>query len=230
MAEMNKKAANEGDKLKHPLLLEVLVRCKNWPSLIYAETHAGAGKYLAADQEDENRHITDLYNFFSDVKEKPVEEAAGGSYYHLLQDWWAVKGKDSYPGSVLQAARFLTRKQIKAEYRVTEADKDTHNRLAKEVSEYEVQSECEKFQKKIDWLTEKDYLVLLIDPLSFGEDFGATTDEKLNGGALDLPTLTKVLDPCWGMKAAVILLWSGFGHNPRGKMPGLSRRGWFTVG
>jgi hypothetical protein len=161
----------------------------------------------------------------SDLKDKPAEEAAGARYYHLLQDWWAEKDKGTYPGSVLQAFRFLRSQQVKAKYRVTEADKDTYDRLVKEVSEDEVQPEHEKFQKKIDWLTEKDSLVLLIDPLSFGEDFGVATDEKLNNGGMDLPTLTKVLDPCWEKKVAVVLLWAGFAHNPPGQMPGSVKKG-----
>jgi hypothetical protein len=36
-------AANPGDQLKHGLLAELLSRCVDWPSLTYAETHAGAG-------------------------------------------------------------------------------------------------------------------------------------------------------------------------------------------
>ncbi|MBN9519358.1 hypothetical protein J0H58_12685 [bacterium] len=210
---MDKKAANEGDKLKHPLLLEVLARCKAWGSLAYAESHAGAGKYLAADQHPDKPHISNLFNLLSDQKDKPDEEAAGGRYYRLLQDWWADKdGFATYPGSVLQAARFLTNQRVKAKFRVTEAHKGTYDRLAKAMNEYNVRPEYDKFQNKLDWLTGEDSLVMLIDPLSLGEDFGTDRKKKLNKGGMDLPTLTKVLAPCWGKKAAVVLLWSGFGN------------------
>ena len=226
MAEMDKKAANFGDRLKHPLLLEVLARCKTWDALTYAESHAGAGEYLAADQDADKPRITELFRLVSDLKDKPSEEAAGRRYYHLLQERWAKKdGQGSYPGSVLQAARFLKSQNVKAEFRVTEDREDTYDRLVKAVNEYVVQHEHGKFQNKIDWLTEKDSLVLLIDPFSIGEDFGNERDKKLNKGGIDLPTLAKVLDPCWEKKSAVVLLWSGFGHNPRGEMGGHVKRG-----
>ena len=196
---MDEKAANDGDKLKHPLLLEVLARCNGWGSLTYAESHAGAGKYCAADQLADKPHIANLFKLVSAVKHKPTEDAAGGRYYHLLRDWWSDENRQSnYPGSVLQAARFLTSQTVKAEFRVTEAHKDTHDRLVKAVTDYGIKPEHEKFQNKINWLTEKDSLVLLLDPLGFGEDFGKAREKKLNEGGMDLPTLTEVLTPCWG--------------------------------
>lgn len=210
---MDEKAANDGDKLKHPLLLEVLARCKGWDSLTYAESHAGAGKYCAADQLAEKPHIANLLKLVSAVTDKPTENAAGGRYYHLLQEWWSDQNRQgAYPGSVLQAARFLTNQNVKAEFRVTEAHKDTYDRLVKAVTDYGIEPKHEKFQNKIDWLTEKDSLVLLLDPLGFGEDFGKAREKKLNEGGMDLPTLTEVLASCWEKKSAVVLLWFGFGN------------------
>lgn len=210
---MDEKAANDGDKLKHPLLLEVLARCKGWDSLTYAESHAGAGEYRAADQLAEKPHIANLLNLVSAVKDKPTEEAAGGRYFHHLQEWWSDENRQGkYPGSVLQAARFLTSQKVKADFRVTEAHKGTYDRQVKAVTDYGIEPKHEKFQNKIDWLTEKDSLVLLLDPLGFGEDFGKAREKKLNEGGMDLPMLTQVLAPCWEKKSAVVLLWFGFGN------------------
>jgi len=210
---MAEKAANEGDKLKHSLLLEVLLRCKEWDSLTYAETHAGAGRYLAADQDKDNHYINNLSNLVAGLKHKPAEETAGSRYFYLLQDWWSDNDRTgTYPGSLLQAARFLMANKIKAEFRATEADKDTCDRLVKAVNDYGIQPEQEKFQNKIEWLTKNDKLVLLIDPLSFAEDFFKASEKKVNKGGMDLPTLAKLLDPCWEKKSAVVLFWSGFGN------------------
>ncbi len=56
----DKNSANEGDQLKHSLLAEVLSRCVVWHSLTYAETHAGAGIYLEANQRAQKPHIANI--------------------------------------------------------------------------------------------------------------------------------------------------------------------------
>jgi hypothetical protein len=170
-----------GRQAETPAAAEVLARWKAWDSLTCAETHAGAGKYLAADQDADKPHIADLFNLVSGLQDKPTEDAAGGRYYHLLQEWWSDKNRlATYPGRVLQAALFLTNQKAKAEFRVTEADKDTHEKLVKAVNQYGVKHKREKFLRKIGWLTEKDSLVLLIDPFAFTEEFGEGREVILN--------------------------------------------------
>lgn len=62
---MDEKAANYGDRLKHVLLLEVLGRTAGWPGVVYAETHAGAGVYCAGDQKE--GYIRDLRQKVADA-------------------------------------------------------------------------------------------------------------------------------------------------------------------
>ena len=50
-SNMDRKAANDGDRLKHALLLEVLVRTQTWPRVVYSETHAGAGVYYQSRRQ-----------------------------------------------------------------------------------------------------------------------------------------------------------------------------------
>ncbi|HVC92705.1 MAG TPA: hypothetical protein VND64_03395 [Pirellulales bacterium] len=177
---MDEKAANEGDKLKHALLLEVLGRCEDWKNLTYAETHAGAGIYLASAQSPNKPHIANLFRLWSDADAEPAESDAGGRYFALLRRWWASERRiNRYPGSILQSALYLKSRGVATEFRVTEADGDTCDRLTKAVKHCGIRPDFARFQEKIDWLTKNDPLVLLVDPLKFKEDYGtAREDEK----------------------------------------------------
>jgi 23S rRNA A2030 N6-methylase RlmJ len=62
MHKIDKKAANDGDRLKHALLLEILARVTSWPAVVYAETHAGAGIYLQGGQDADHSYIRDLHD------------------------------------------------------------------------------------------------------------------------------------------------------------------------
>ena len=100
---MDEKAANDGDRLKHPITLEVLGRCSTWPSLTYAETHAGAGRYLASGQRVDRPHIVRLQEKVAHEKRLAVESEAGGRYLGLLRDWWDdANNEGTYPGEHLR--------------------------------------------------------------------------------------------------------------------------------
>jgi len=208
-------AANEGDQLKHALLAEVLLRCLNWPSLTYAETHAGAGIYVATSQSADKSHIYKLKMLVNGL-ETPDEATAGGGYARLLKQWWSDAGNaDKYPGSVLQAAITLNRRGNgiePAQLRVTEAVEETHARLAKAVEPFGVNPKRGGFQNEIDWLTEKDGLVLLIDPFTYTED-----KKALNKGHIDLKTLKMVLKECWKKASCVVGFWCAMGRDKTAK-------------
>lgn len=224
--KMDTKAANEGDKLKHALLLEVVGRCTAWESLTYAETHAGAGIYHSADQDAEKPHIARLHELVASVAAEPAEQTAGGRYFRLLRKWWACnERRDSYPGSILQVVQFLSARNINAQFRVVEAHKPTFDRLAMGLQAYAVIPQHDKFQNRIAWLTENDRLVLLIDPLSFQEDFDEDRDPRLNDGGIDIPTIATLLEPCWRKRSAMVLFWCGFGH-ARGRVKKGIAYGW----
>src|SRR4051794_30529936 len=108
MPNMDEKAANSGDRLKHTLLLEVLSRCSNWESLTYSETHAGAGIYHAERQKQRSQYIAELEATISNSEVTPQSVASGATYNKLLKTWWADPDHHGvYPGSVVQAATFL---------------------------------------------------------------------------------------------------------------------------
>lgn len=205
----DKNAANEGDQLKHCLLAEVLGRCGDWPSVTYAETHAGAGIYDAMKQAEEGKtHIRDLKELVDSLG--PIEKsAAGGRYAHLLKEWWSVdNNKDLYPGSVLQAAI-----QLQMQFRVTEACPDIYERLSESLEAYGGEPRLGGFQDNIRWLTENENLVLLIDPFTYTND-----QEALNKGHIDIETLTNLLSECWSKSRCVVGFWCAMGQKqPEGK-------------
>lgn len=207
---MEKVSASEGDILKHSLLLEVLGRC-SWDNLTYAETHAGAGLYSVSGQPEagSHAHIRNLRTLLS-KSERPVSrDMEGGRYYHLLANWWSDPLHDGlYPGSVLQAAiwnRLVNRTIVS--YRVTEADRATCCSLKKSLKDFNIQPECSPFQNKLSWLTEKDNLVLLIDPYRYSDATGPRLTRELNEGAMDLDTLHQIIMPLWGKKGCVFGFW-----------------------
>jgi 23S rRNA A2030 N6-methylase RlmJ len=209
---MEKHAANDGDKLKHSLLLEVLARCTGWPALNYAETHAGAGYYLAS-QQAKSEHIAKLRQIVQHPKRVPEAGEPGQLYYSLLKEWWSNSDNhDHYPGSVLQTALFLKQHQVTSGFRVVEATDRTYDRLYASVSTYGVIPRHGKFQHHIQWLSEPDSLVLLIDPFSFSQNYGEQADKQLNKGGIDLPRLEALLDQCRRKSSAVIVFWCSFSH------------------
>jgi len=201
----NSNAANEGDQLKHALLAEVLLRCLDWPSLTYAETHAGAGIYDAKSQTTDKAHIHKL-KALVDGLENPDEATAGGEYARLLKTWWSDAEKaDKYPGSVLQAAITLNRRGERlepAQVRVTEACKEAHKRLTDAVEAFGVKSRHAGFQNEIDWLTANDSLILLVDPFGY-----STVDEDINEGKITSTCICQVVRECLNKRKCVIGFW-----------------------
>ena len=154
-------AANPGDQLKHGLLAELLSRCVDWPSLTYAETHAGAGIYSAAAQASPRDHIVRLQAKLRS-SDQTATVGAGAAYARLLGDWWnQPRPSLDYPGSVVQAALLLRQGRTgraTADIRVTEADPVAHQLLRDAPEAIGVTSRCRGFQDEIGWLTENDSL------------------------------------------------------------------------
>ena len=219
---MDEKAANEGDRLKHPLTLELPGRCSAWESLTYAETHAGAGRYLASGQLADKPHIARLHDKVSREKRPAVDSEAGGRYLALLRDWWDdLNTVGAYPGSVLQSARFLSRWRSVGswEIRATEADKATSERLSASLKGLGIETKHEGFQTQVDWLTQNDNLILLVDPYSYfaiddGEGRDKARTKALNKGRIDQEAMDSLFDRCWGKSACVVLFWCAFAHEP----------------
>lgn len=206
----DKNAANDGDLLKHAVLSEILKHCVHWRSLTYAETHAGAGVYEAANQPRDKSCIRILQSRIAELAEMPLEEA-GGQYTNLLKSWWMNQKNDGlYPGSVYQAAMMLKRNLNcnDVAFRVTEACEQTHNRLTHCLAEFGIKPELSGFQFKSNWLTESDPLVLLIDPFTYAEDTSG-----LPKGHIDLGTLQSLLAPCWRKRECIVAFWCAGPHS-----------------
>jgi cupin 2 domain-containing protein len=206
----DKNAANDGDLLKHAILSELLKQCAHWHSLTYAETHAGAGIYTATNQTSEKPYIRTLQSKIVELPKTPVREA-GGQYTSLLKNWWMKAENDGlYPGSVYQAALLLKNNLENKDvvFRVTEACEETYKRLTNALAESGVKPELSGFQFKIDWLTENNPLVLLIDPFAYAEDASG-----LSKGYIDLGTLRSLLAPCWRKRACIVGFWCAGPHS-----------------
>jgi hypothetical protein len=203
-------AANPGDQLKHGLLAELLSRCLDWPSLTYAETHAGAGIYSAAAQASPRDHIVRLQAKLRSSDET-ANVGAGAAYARLLSDWWnQPRPSLDYPGSVVQAALLLRQGRTgraAADIRVTEADPVAQQLLQNATAAIGVTSRCRGFQDEIGWLTETDSLVLLIDPFTYGEAPSCVTR-----GNIDAGTLLQVLQRCRGKQRCMIGFWCAATH------------------
>lgn len=200
----DRNAGNAGDRLKHSLTAEVLMLCLAWPELTYAETHAGAGCFDAAAQEREGKsHIADLQ--ISHSESQTDRNLAGGRYHTLLDDWWSKnEGPITYPGSVVQSAIILQERSPELsvpEFRVTEACSETCERLASATKALGISPSNDGFQNRLDWLTENDNLVLIVDP------YALTENGKLDKGQIDLEQLSDLLGRCWKKSACVIGFW-----------------------
>ena len=205
-------AANEGDILKHALLLEVLNRCQHWPTLSYSETHAGAGVYDSGLQE--KKHIESLKQRVESTA--APKSGAGKLYYDGLSKWWSDPNNASmYPGSVLQAVRHLSslNKLEAGHIRVTEAVNASCSSLERALQRFSVRPKLAPFQDSLNWLTEYDHLVLLVDPFGMTRSTGPELTKALNRGFVDLAILKDLFSSCWP-KNAVVMFWSAFAHEP----------------
>jgi len=201
----DRNAGNTGDRLKHSLTAEVLMQCLTWPEITYAETHAGAGRFSATAQLREGKnYITELRDLVlpGDRIDRIV---AGGRYHELIAKWWSEQRDPiTYPGSVVQSAIILNERDSKIaspDFRVTEACSETCARLKESTEEFGISPVNDGFQNRLDWLTETDNLVLIIDP------YALTQNGKLDKGQVDLTQLSDLLRRCWQKSSCVVGFW-----------------------
>lgn len=219
MPNMDENAANSGDRLKHTLLLEVLARCLKWKSLVYAETHAGAGIFDAKHQtQNGRRYIADLEATITALKSNSDGVSSGARYISLLKSWWSDSAhKGLYPGSVVQAARFVKGVAENVHFRVTEACGDNHLRLKAALNGFNIEPRHSPFQTSLDWLCNGDEIVMLVDPWGIiGKvDSADERNAALSNGKVDVDTLSDILDRLWVKRNAVIMLWTSYGQANR---------------
>lgn len=222
--QMDEKSANPGDRMKHPLNLELLSRAKLWPSICYSETHSGAGIYQENLQKPSKPYISQLKEQVLEISrsfkvidstqasEPTAIRLAGKPFLDVLTDWWSQPGKEAeYPGSARQVAEFLriTTPQ-NFEIRLTENHNETFNRLRNAMA-------CEKsailrqqsFSGEISWLLEKDNLLLVVDPFRIFDSFVGLNAKKvgIHCGDIDLAIVDAFLQGIEAKANAIIHFW-----------------------
>ncbi len=214
---MNKESANQGDRLKHALLLEVLDRTRSWPDVTYAETHAGAGVYLEeaqAAQKPDEQYVRLLREEVERSHLTEGDDGPGVAYLGWLKRWWALKRGD-YPGSAVTALRWLQEHRPEEfEIRLTEGGEETCAKLKEVLGDaYRDQARYGSFADHLDWLTEPENLVLLVDPFGIVEGFDPErSGDGLRRGKIDHNVVRKILERCRAKERAIVLFWWSAGQ------------------
>jgi hypothetical protein len=216
---MNEKSANQGDRLKHALLLEVLERAQTWPDVTYAETHAGAAIYRAegqAAQKPDKQYIRLLREEVERSHLAEGDNEPGAAYLGWLKEWWLAPSKDgTYPGSALTALHWLREHHAERfELRLTEGGEATCKQLKEELGEaYRDQAKHGSFHDHLDWLTERENLILLVDPFGIVKEFDpGRSSDGLRTGKIDHEVVRKILNRCLSKERAIVLFWWSSGQ------------------
>lgn len=208
---MDTKAANFGDRMKHALLAELLLRTHGWPQIAYSETHAGAGTYLVHDQAKVH-HITELRERVKEADR--ADHLPGSPYLKFLRNWWESPSHyDSYPGSALIATRWFERyRDTQWQVRLTEADVDNFKRLSDSLGP-RASLRANSFLPELDWLTELDSLIILVDPFGVVTNFDETQKcAGIDRGWIDHQVIRDLLNRLQSKNKAILSLWWGFGQ------------------
>ena len=211
-------AANDGDKLKHPLICDVLKLCiaNDWKNIVYAETHAGAGVYDSSNQKVKKNILSLMCKYVS------AKDCQKDNYYAVLKDFWTntndfkiEPNSIKYAGSALLAAIILNKaKNDDNEFlftlRLTENDaipflslKECLKKVLPESMDLEDKSliRQDNFKKNLEWLTltENQESILFIDPYRLSE----SSNEK---GGFCKETLKDILTKM-KEKDSIVGLW-----------------------
>lgn len=210
---MDTLAANSGDQMKHPLTLEVLIRTDSWTSVTYAETHAGAGTYVAKHQHQDHfiRELRERVTHSKLVIKSGHSSNAGSAYFTRLRHWWSRRDNfGKYPGGALQAALCLQgrRKLGSFQLRLTEKDQATCQRLRDSLRDAaRAKIRKSSFNDERDWLIHEDNLVLVVDPFRCVAAFDGARSDGLNEGHIDHQIVSEFLAACESKEAAVLHFW-----------------------
>lgn len=237
MANQGEKSANEGDILKHRLICDVLQKCidAGWEKITYAETHAGAGVYSSRVQpvysnpSNPKAFIKNLYKKFNLAASK--DEKPNDPYFKALESYWGVGNLDysdksveiKYTGSAYLAASILKKHYgNNFDIRLTEYKHDICEALKSSLCDLLPTEFVDNhilqdgFQNQITWLTEKDDLVLIIDPFNLSLNF-----KGINKGDIDLYHLLKLTESVKDKTKAVVGFW--YPTNQNSNQLGLSK-------
>jgi hypothetical protein len=205
---MDQKAANCGDRLKHGVLLEVLDRLDDWPTITYAETHAGAGIYTSGAE------LNNIDELRRQVLASPCV-SGGRVYFEHLRQWWSDPSRErGYPGSAVSAAHLLLHRypNKQRELRLTEVASNSCRRLRAALADFDppilVRLKQESFRDQHVWLTGKGNLVLLVDPFVCSDR--QPSDEEAERGYIDVADLGRLLSDLEAHERAIAILWAWY--------------------
>lgn len=210
---MDKKAANSGDRMKHALTLEILTRTTSWDSVTVSETHAGAGEFSAGNQQESKQYIRELHEIVSKLGEaipRTGQPFAGHAYLRLLKEWWKAEANQGiYPGGAKQAWTYLNmfRPQEEFDLRLTENGPDEFKRLDEVFQDSKVQPRERSFFEELEWLAGPDNLVLVVDPFRCVESFGSDSALNIEKGGIDHGIVNGFLTLCENKKASILHFW-----------------------
>ena len=163
------KSANIGDQLKHCPFPFIFDEIKDWGNLTYSETHAGQGVYKSSEQVEP--HIKNHYLAFN--------QANGTNPYYLAQKSFfkkypVINDEILYCGSSLLAKLCNPSMEI----RLCEWEETNCKHLLESLKNPNFIRNA-SFHQNIDWLTENDNTVLLLDPFTVVEEGNDTMDGRL---------------------------------------------------
>lgn len=208
---MDTKAANFGDQMKHALLAELLLRSQGWPEIAYSETHAGAGTYFDHDQASVY-HIRELRERVKETDQ--ADHLPGSPYLKFLRNWWESPSHyNSYPGSALITTRWLERyRDTRWQVRLTEADEGNFKRLSNSLGP-RATLRANSFLPELDWLTDLDSLIILVDPFGVVTDFDVKQGcVGIDRGWIDHQVIRDLLNRLQSKNKAILSLWWGYGQ------------------
>lgn len=132
----------------------------------------------------------------------------------LLQSRSDPKNRELYPGSAMTALCWLQRHRRGGtlDIRVTENHPAICERLRQSLGAGALVKQA-SFVEKLHWLTERDNLILLVDPFGCVTSFqSAGAGRGLGGGWIDHDIVTDILRRCATKERAVVCIWWGFGQ------------------
>ena len=218
MSIQDRNAGNTGDQLKHALLVEILTRIGETPTArdwSYAETHAGAGRFMTSQAERLGISAMAVTGGRSaSLARDMCDLPPGYSYAELLADWSCFEGATGvYPGSPVIASvsgRYLNSRVF------VEFDEKVFGRLCESIAFIDgVVADSlapgtgnvatmlrGSFEDYLETLLEPERLLLLVDPFYYEH---AAPDGI--GGRVGMPHLSEICRRL-AEKNAILLFFS----------------------
>lgn len=215
--QMDLLSANEGDRMKHAINLELLSRMMAWGSIRYSETHSGAGVYTGNSniQELNELVLKERALFGQRSKAHLTSKTPGEEYLLLLARWWdRSENANQYPGSARQVLELFHHHKFQPfEIRLTEKSHEACIRLMDALKDERSRVEVlwGSFYRSLEWLLDADNILAVVDPFRC---FPSLKDpnckpEKfgVGSGSIDLEIVEEILGRIENKGNAILHFW-----------------------